>query len=491
MENFKYNLIKKLEKVRDRISPDTRNTIAKHVNLAIGGFPSEIDRQLTQVKDFLREQVYTQLHDQPQKKLSDEEIQNIGYTFAETKNLSREQRIEKIKDIRETLNWFRKELAQRESKIIRQISEQPLMSEDTFRGLVHEIFSDFPLNDRQQEQLGDIVDTFCLRHETVIEMRQQFPNDNDLFTELVGVPPMGEVEIITTPISFYIRAQDKRDYTKIYHLGNVDWSCVDMTLPEIREQFKYMHQAANRSGGVKIYAALHDSLKGGGIIAENADSSYFVGSQKRTFIHEHQHALHTFFDEKVERICDDEYFSQRAAWISDNNPEQLRALLQECYESRLLRIEKYAKDEILAYYQDSTMLNDIPRILTDPDGLYNYFERSASYYTHIPFISLLDHPDYQSGFVENVDSIEVWRKRIKILEEDIEFRNEKIAAYVPEIAHKVFKESYYQHLYAAMESIKQLEKTGLARSVIVRLLTHEPLHAWSKLVRHYIKTIER
>lgn len=480
MENIK----KFLKKDFDKPAPQSviKNVIKK-VNL-LGQIPVELKNISDKTKQSKLEKSFSNKVSF-EKKLTDDEIIFLQETFSLAKQLPRAEKIQKLKDIKETVNWFRIELAKKQAFLIDSLSKNILMEEQEVRNLFQETFDGFPFSETQKENMEDILDSFCIRHNKVIEMRKDFSDDKDLFKELIGVDPVDEISIITTPVGFYIRAQNDIDYTKIYNLSRVDWSCFDLNTDANREQFNRMYEDADKSCGVQIYASKQEELEGGGITAEKANYTHFLGENKRTFIHETQHALYSFFDTKIEDVCIEEYFVQRFSEITDNDPDKLNPIIKELYEIRLEALEDRGKNELFAMYTEYKSFDYIFSTLTKREGNYDYFANSKYEYVNIPYINPKYHPDYPMDYSLPFSE---YSKLLDFASDDSRFRASVIRELAADMQEPIFYELYHKHLNEGLESIKILEKEGIPRSVIIQLLTHEPLQSWPRVARNIKKT---
>jgi hypothetical protein len=420
-----------------------------------------------------------------EQKLTDDEIIFLQETFSLARQLPRAEKIQKLKDIKETVNWFRIELVKKETFLIHNLSEDIFMEEQDVRDLFQKTFEEFPFSDNQRDKMEDILDSFCIRHNKVIEMRKGFPDDKSLFRELIGVDPVDEVSIITTPIGFYIRAQNDIDYTKVYNLHRIDWSCFDLNTNVNRKVFNEMYEKANKTSGVKIYTSRQKELEGGGITAENSNYSHFLGENKKTFIHETQHALYSFFDTKIEDVCTQEYFAQRFSEITDNDPDKLNSIIKELYEMKLESLENRGKNELFAMYSENKSFDYIFSTLTEREGSYDYFANSKYQYVNIPYLNSRYHPDYPMDYSLPVNE---YLKLLEFVSDDSRFRSSIIEELAIDMQEPIFYDLYHKHLKEGLESIKILENEKMPRSVIIQLLTHEPLQSWPRIARNIKKT---
>ena len=421
------------------------------------------------------------------QKISPEEYLNLSETIRHAKLLSHPERAQKIKDIKETIMWFRFELGQAEKRIVKSISEHPPKSLATLEHLCRSELSSLPIGPDMQEKIDLICRRYFARNKKMQELRDQFPNDKDLFKELIGHDPIGPVEIINSPVGFYIRAHDLEDFTRV---GNI-WMTREFASKDERKEIM---QDANKAGGYKLNGALHKELKGGGIMTENSKGRLFTGYSKEVYRHEVQHALHDFFN--------DSFHDSTAEWnfstsVVASAPEKCKNALAQVYlEKRRKKIDPRAKDEILAYTTDQGRSSkSIKETLLDKEGLYDYFEKSdKDSLTKIPhvYIQFSDERIKKDILIQNLLKNDSGNNRVyELLEpyEEAENRHiKKILEPVKDvIIKKIFEKDYTKTVSDGIECVTKLQKAGLDTALIVRILTHEPLHSWKKLTARLLE----
>ncbi len=398
--------------------------------------PAEISRRMHEVGEKNKEEHFEDTGSGFEKRLSDTEMTDFSETLKAIKKLPQKEKEEKIKDFKETLAWYKYETGQRQTRVMKKIFENPDAALIDLKKIISEEFAGVPITDFP---INDVVEKYYIRHHKIQELRNEFINDKELFKELIGVDPVGRIEIKTTPVSFYIRAHSIEDYTRIHNFGSED-----ITREDMRE--------ARRSGGVKINAARHDELRGGGIIAENADEVPFLGESYRTFEHEEQHAIYAFFKQEVDIATSTEQLIDKID--EAKNKEEFEGLFEEYYRSKRLGMEERAKDEALAYFLNDKNPKYIEDTLLDEKGLYNYHENNKFYYNHYP----IGMPD---SFYDLADS---------------QYRSEIIKR----AQDKIYKDEYKKLVKESLKGLHGLSKAKIPKRLIISILTHEPLAKWKK-----------
>ncbi len=444
---------------RETIAENIKKYLSGPVKRALAIFEGTIDGYFVErswrakdAKEKKKETAFAETGSGFSKKLTDEEISDISETILNVHKLPREDKKAKLDDIRETLGWYRYEIAQREEELIGVIfkSQDADISELTI--MARNAFADIPISEYVREQIDDIIYRYYERNRKIKVLRKNNPDDRVLYRELFGVEPIGPIEIITTPISFYVRAHDIFDYAHIHSTGGID--------SEDKSISKDSLERARQSGGSKLNNARIPELKGG-IIAENAGHHPLSGSARRTFQHEQQHALKDFFNEQFYKIYAD--LKAQAESLAMEKKDELRPLLLRYFRERRFEIEESAKDEIFAYFLNDVSFAKIKEVLFDEEGLYTYYKNNKGHYDSTPEL-------------EATDSVAEAIKNEKPTFDEI----------VGEITQKVYVEEYKKNVSEALECIKKLRDGGVPRNLIIRMFTHEPLTGWKKLTNRIL-----
>ncbi|MBP9852172.1 MAG: hypothetical protein KBC67_02820 [Candidatus Pacebacteria bacterium] len=444
---------------RETFADNIKKYLSEPVQRALAVFEGTIDGYFVEkawrakdAKENKKEIAFAETGSGFSKKLTDEEIIDISVTILNVHTLRKEDKKAKLDDIKETLGWYRHEIAQREAKLIDDIFKSPNADLADLTFMAHDAFSGIPMPFDAREQIDDILYRYYERNQKIQEMRNSHPDDRELFRELFNIEPIGRIEIMTTPISFYVRAHDILDYTHIHSRRWLD--------PEDKAISKDSIKRARQSGGVKLGNALQSELKGG-ILVENAGHHPFVGSARRTFQHEQQHALQHFFNERFDKVFADE--KAQAESLAMERKEDLGPLLLRYFRERRTPIEEYARDEIFAFLVNDTSLNEIKKDLFDKKGLYSYYEDNKGYYNSTP--ELEARQDVAQAIKEGKPTFD---------------------EIVTDVTQKVYVEEYKKNVSEALECIKKLRDGGVPRNLIMRIFTHEPLAGWKKLTNRIL-----
>jgi hypothetical protein len=405
------------------------------------------------------------------QKLSDEEWLDLSETIRHVRNLPPDQpelRREKLNDIKETAAWFEFELGRAEKRIVRRIYDDVPTSLDTLMAICNQELKNLPVSDLLREKIKSICEQFFIRNQKIREMREEFPDDKDLYKQLTTEEPTGPIEILTTPVSFYIRAHTFHDFARIHNLFIFD------KLLEIDTKHPYI-QRANSSLGIQTSDSFQPELTNA-LTAEKALGSPFTLERKLVFIHETQHSLHKFFSQEFDEALADTLYEQEITSLHENNPETYPEILRRLYRRRLEQINEQAKDEILAMLAGGiNRLSGIEEALTQSKN-YSYYRNNKSLYIETPEIRMRT---IKKPFSETLDSdentIDPRLKTVRIIEKNIESIRESVA-------EEVFVVEYKRVIHDALRSINKLRKYDFDNELIIKILTHHPLRTWPRRV---------
>ncbi|MFQ5662179.1 MAG: hypothetical protein ACE5F2_02935, partial [Candidatus Paceibacteria bacterium] len=360
---------------------------------------------------------------------SKEEIDNIS---SEKRRQIQKERIDRYKE--QLLNQ-KKEIAEIQISFEKEIRNNPDIS---FEDLMSSLYMRAPkarLTSSQIDIFRSGLRSYALAHQDIELYRQEYPDDDKLFEACFGRLPKGEMEIIKGPMTFYFRCHNIEDYALI-HSGKLD-----------SEERLNEHDvtSANMSGGVKTSKSLLPYFKGV-VIAEN---SFGRSVNKKTYIHEEQHAIHQLFED--ERAMQDIFMSG----LEKSSAKEQEKVLTSSLRRKREDFESRAKNEILAYFKDGTDTEQIKQILSKDKkygGLYDYFKDWYS----------------RDGAKEANELIDSGLNKDLV---DETFVNVFITEYRIDIIHP------------AVEAMQTLSDKGLAKEEIINLLINEPLSKWPKVVK--------
>ena len=185
-------------------------------------------------------------------------------------------------------------------------------------------------------------------------------------------------------------------------------------------------------------------------VVEHGNGKSDLAERERIRLHEEQHALKAFFEEKFSSSAEE------AAW-QEFFTATSRAQAEQLFE-RFLRIarqqeEEYARDEILACFKDGAhSAEDILDKLAKPaeeGGVYDFLARERGY-------------------------IGAWTDKF--------YTGREYGEWLRGAAKKAFGEEYHNVLKESIDAFERLRYAGYSTAQAIALLIHEPLSRWKKVV---------
>lgn len=437
-----------------------------------------------------REQTLTQGDLRYVQQISDEEWFNLPQTIlntfpspAEASQIRKSDTIkesvalqlEKLKNIKETIAWFRFELGRAEKRISKRVLDDTPKSLEGLYEICNQELKELPISPELSEKIKKVCEKFFVRNKKIQEMREEFPDDAELFKQITKQDPVGEIEIITTPISFYIRAHSLEDYAKIYHLKSYNNLIATQPVAGIFSK-------ANESLGVMISTAYEPQLNGA-ITAENTALVNSTENSKSVFIHETQHSLYRFFYEEFNAALANDYFQKEISTLTKDTISEYTRIYTRLLRTRREKIEARAKDEIFAFLiEGAKKLFTIENTLLKSNNYNYYADTNKELLLAIPEISMfsIKKPfEFKDSEVMN-DRLD-YDPRVKTVA-TIKEGFEKIK---DSVAEKVFVDEYKKIIHLALVSIQVLRKQGFDDELIINILTHEPLTKWPSLAKKF------
>ncbi|MCX6739283.1 MAG: hypothetical protein NT098_04530 [Candidatus Parcubacteria bacterium] len=364
----------------------------------------------------------------------------------------KEERRQKLAEFKEKLAFQKVGMARVQDILIDEIRNKPNGKIEDFYDMAVDLGAEFGMNENQKKITKETLEEYQTRHKAVEKMRKEYPENEELFRHLFGTVPKGEIEIVTGPVSLYIKCHNFEDYLAVcfHDKRKGGGKKRDFTEEERKE--------AGESGAINVYSESYPNI-GWAITAENTSklsSSENVeqGSLQR-FLHEEQHAVKSLFDKEI--FFDPNYpstvFSVRQSFLSAETNEEKGKVLEDFFRAFRHNAEDYAKDEILAYYKDGRLERVYKELTTTEEegGLYDFLVEPKK----------LDY---------------LWMKS-----------NDEDRALSEIVRDRVLIEEYKEIVAGGIISIQKMEEVGYEKEEIIALLTHEPLAKWVKATKRVIR----
>lgn len=384
--------------------------------------------------------------------------------------LPKEEKPEALKLFKEKLNYQRKGLSSVQINIAEKIRENPDISRDELSKIVNSEAIKYGINKKQIKTTENILDEYFKRHQNIKELREEFSDDKDLFKELFGKEPEGEIQITNDPVNFYIRCASLNDYAFIYSKGFLNQN-EKISLKQKRW--------ANKSGGASIYESLTD--KSGPFAIENSkipkiflwlsSPEFIKEAYKKVHDHEEQHIITELIREQNQKSKDEDIIGNakkrldKALYAKNLFGDGVKNISLDLELKRFLRIirseiiEPCASNEIFSLLKSHT-LYEAKRILKK-NKLYDFFHTGMIAY-------------YINGLKE------------KLLENSNSIEKIKTTNYLEKTINNVFIVEYYENIRKGINAIANLRDHGYSDDKIIALLIHEPLNKWEKIVNRLI-----
>lgn len=366
------------------------------------------------------------------------------------------ERAVKLEKFKEKLAWQKQGFAVIQTELIKFIRKTPDASLGMLYEYVRDLSPKYGLTEEQKEIAEKILTEYTHKHEAVRAIRKEYPDDRELYQNLFGVAPKGEIEIIEGPMTLYLRCHDIEDYARIYRHTNSDQNPSQQDI-----------EIADMSGGVSIGTAPTPELMGT-IIAENAKGRPLNHFTVPILRHEEQHAIKRLFVEhyEVARLW------EALEAIEQTGKVENRADMLKLFTKRYLRRgreyngEERAKDEILAYFKGGDMQpSQILETLTlsrEKGGLYDYFTEK------------------KEGFKEVIlDALKMGDPSKKVSDEELKTIDESMG--------EVFGSEYRALLKDGIDAFVMLREHGYSTEKAKNFLITEPLRKWKRTVERMLE----
>lgn len=372
------------------------------------------------------------------------ELQNI-------KKLPKDERPEAFQEYKKKLIEQKENLAKMQEALIALIRFNPDRPLEELITKAQQLGEKFVFSEEQMETIKSKLKQYSTRHSLVKELRQRFPEDNELFKFLFGREPKGRIEIIVGPITLYFRCHDINDYAYLY-----TQSFLKKEEPTI-EQISLV----SGSGGAKLTFNIETKIKNQDltsphlIIIENASLGHeFTDKQKGILVHEEQHAINTLLFPSEYNT----YFSYLDLVEAKTKIEKEQALrryfrfLREDYDS-------HVKDEIIAYLKQGGSAEHIFELLIrakEEGGRYDYFPK-----------------DKQKDLTE------------QIFKGSLE-QSPELKQMIEDVVQDIFVKEYQQIIKDGLSALVSLRDMGYSSEQAIALFQQESLTKWPKLAKKFM-----
>lgn len=435
-----------MEKLPEQIPPDQEES------------ELDIETQELQVEDldfwtlsFLKEHI-----DMPERIDLDpsDELAKIKMAIAESpKEAQSNQRILLMADFKRRLKILRENMVQAQLELEHFIKQNTEISEVELYKTVEEIVTRNNVSAQANYFFG-AADAYLLAHTNIMDTVEHYKTrysdtwQNKLFEDLFGQPPRGLIEIEIMPINIYIKIDNIEDY--ITANGVSDYVARNSGGASLQREFPKVKPLSNK------------------VLIENASLSSSRYSEEIIKPHEEEHSIHQNIYPRSAFIKGESNWLKNIGYNQEIGPSLFYEVANKSITNILLADWFYgAKTEILAYMKNGESINNIQWLLTDPDGLYNYFMDTAEIHTSW----FLDHLERAGVKVQGKNNNHLREEAIKIMYQNL----------LEEAWHK----RYLPILEKAFEALKIILNHYGSKKYpeIMRLLAQEPISKWPRLAK--------
>lgn len=359
---------------------------------------------------------------------------------------SKEARAEKLKNYRKELMHQKEGIAEIQGDLEEKIRKNP---DSDQKELMNIVLAEAPTYRLSEKQLGLFKRTlhrYIYRHQKINITERQYPDKNELFNACFGKYPEGDIEIIKSPITVFIRCHNIKDYAWI-DAGKY------LKSPKKTKLKKSEIQSVVGVHAHVVHKCLVPSLNNL-IAAENA-RSITRAQNMPSLKHEEQHIINKLFEKQKLETPKIKNFKENPSL--NKLTSYLRFLRKDWID------EPHAKNEMLAFYkQGNYTLKNIKKELLKS-------KKEGGHY------------DFYDIYKDDIEKEIKDRLESKVVKKNKTFINKKL--------QQVFIDEYEQSVTKALRAINNLEKIGKSKKEVLNLIVTEPLTGWHKLVKR-IKEIK-
>lgn len=400
------------------------STSLKHKSLRIREYLGQLNQEdFDQLLDF---DLQEQLTDDPPI----EGVFSPEDELAQIKSLPREQKREALTTFKETLARQREALAACRVFIERTIEFNHDVPREKLAELVEQFSTQYGFNDRQKQTIEQLIDGYFENRQKVLEIRQQFTDDHELVSKLVGVKFLEDekVDVSVGPMTIDIDANG-------YNTGRL-FEKADK--PVIG--FKYGGFASQTEGDNPVFYTVINKDKWVSWVGFLDPS----GHNRRNHEHEHQKnkLFRTVFEHKDAPTV-------LQGYVGEQDLETKKVALEDCFSASRTDALERVRDEITASLYDrglSTLQSQLKGFFFSNKGPYDYL-----------------------GYLRN------WE----------EFKDDPL---YQETAQRMLVQEYRVIVESAVSSYAKLVHKGkYSTQEATALLTDKPLADWPKTINRLLE----
>ncbi len=356
-----------------------------------------------------------------------------------------------LAEVKEKLSYMYEQSAEVQLSVLKAVSENPQLTVNEIEALAMQELGGLANNPEVVSKVQVAMQNLQTRRTAMDDLYAKSETTEELFNNLFGKNPAGEVEIIRTPIGLVVVCGNAED---------LKYVC-----DESYSKFGSFTVDSQLYLGKLIRQTKQPGLDFGVIAMGSEDiTKYGDFGAKRVVEHETQHSLNWLMVDlspfNLEEMHDPNEIANEMRKVADSpwlegGETQAYTLLRQI-RSDVVNLRE--RDEIFAYLANGLPANEIKQLL-GPGGIYDFRGKLAarvSEQAHVAF------PRISEGGTE--------------LDQDYAFM-------YPTVINKVFGEEYEQIQTRSYEAVQTLQMKGYSNAEIIFMLQHHPMETWNKVSR--------
>lgn len=362
------------------------------------------------------------------------EVFDSDAAMQQLREAPREQRPQLIRELKAKLAYQQRGLGQMREALRQMVDRTQRVDARELSGMVEIYAKKYGFDGFTQDIIEGSLNNLESRYHDIQKYTEQYSTGPEFFRWMFqGDSPQGEVELHVTPFTIYLRCHDMRDYTRMYHYGDVTDRLTE-----------HDFDVAAQSGGCQLHRAPVLDLEGAITVENASDNQNDPYAAQRVLAHEEQHAINSVTTSFILPHSSERAGRRMMKGMDDEALAiTIRRELRHAREHGVYR----AKDEILAYIKEGRDLDEVYSTLTQKKadgGLYDYF---------------------------NDD-------KIRMAEDYGEILPAERLAIFKDALDDVLEREYYQIILNGLRACRTLRDHGMNSERIIGTVGHEPLERW-------------
>ena len=359
---------------------------------------------------------------------------------------SKGNRVKKLKEFKEKINFQKKGLSELQRKIMDEIKENPDINHQELVIKIEPFIDKYGLSDGQISRIHEMIGEYEERHDAVLKFVSEYPDSKSACGQLFKFNPEGEVDMLVSPITIHFRFLNFTDFVRA--------QSDNQKKPTNEELNKYRN-----TNGLHLRKQSFGELEEC-IVLENV-SGRDTEDIDRTSTHELQHAISDFYEDMVVSMMKNEnpYVSGEYLWDSGErmiksckNENDFREGIKKFFESIKIRALSDAQSEIISWLSTGEKTEELGDII--------------KYYSHLKIVRKLG-----DDAIKNL--LKFYGK---------EFRNIDYSGIMDEVAGEG---DFYKIIDAALGAVKKAESLGMSRLEIISRIRMEQMAKWPRIIDEF------